>query len=169
MERIVQAYVTDIWGSHSSRSNLGVYSHEDLAIKTIFYEMLERDQGCLKEIFVDKATRFFIELIAVDEYEGYQSGYDSENDDHIDYMKAHLMLCAINRTPGLDLLEQIFKGVEQDDYDQNEYKKLCSEISEASEALEFPHGFYEVFMNEDTIKNTLDIIFKAVNYKRNEV
>jgi hypothetical protein len=84
-------YDTDEWGSHSSRENLGVFESVSEALKSLC-DYPDR----LKSYFVNSA-RLFIEVVNVNEFEGYSQVFDSDLDDNLDMLKRVMFFESIQR------------------------------------------------------------------------
>ena len=78
---LFQMYDTDVWGSTSSRSNIGVFSSVTEAL-----ESLCDDSDRLRYIFKGD-NRLFIEKITINEVDGYSQVFDSNNDDNLKELK----------------------------------------------------------------------------------
>ena len=88
---LFQMYDTDEWGSHSSRENLGVFESVSEALKSLC-DYPDR----LKSYFVNSA-RLFIEVVNVNEFEGYSQVFDSDLDDNLDMLKRVMFFESIQR------------------------------------------------------------------------
>lgn len=95
---LFQLYDTDPWGSHASRTNLGVFS----SVRDALYSLVknpqteEADTERLIAIFTEE-NRLFVEKITVDEVEGYEQVYDSENDEDMDELKRIVFFESVER------------------------------------------------------------------------
>ena len=96
---------TDIWGSHSSRNNLGVFSSVLLAVLSV----VEKETHLINGIFRND-DRLFVEKITVDEVEGYSKVFDSEQQDDNDFLKKIIFFHVINRFKMLEISEIDFLG-----------------------------------------------------------
>jgi hypothetical protein len=97
-QELFQLYDTDIWGSHASRTNLGVFSsvHEALYSLVRNPQTDEADLDRLKAIFKND-NRLFVEKITLNEVEGYSQVFDSENDDCLDELKKIIFFESIEK------------------------------------------------------------------------
>ena len=86
---LFQMYDTDVWGSHSSRTNIGVFSSIQLALQSLC-----NDPDRLKSYF-KSLGRLFIEKITVDETDGYSQVFDS--DSNLDLLKKVMFFESIQR------------------------------------------------------------------------
>ena len=87
-ENLYQLYDTDAWGSHLSRTNLGVFSSIEKALLSIVHNPLtsEADTDRLMAIFTQD-NRLCIEKITLNAVEGYSQVFDSDKDDDLDLFK----------------------------------------------------------------------------------
>jgi hypothetical protein len=81
-KKLFQMYDTDVWGFHSSRTNLGLFTSIEKALKSLFEGDFERLLCIFK-----KENRLFIEQISINEKEGYSQVFDSENDSSLNKLK----------------------------------------------------------------------------------
>jgi hypothetical protein len=85
---VYQLYETDVWGSHASRTNLGVFS----SVRNALYSLVrnphteEADTDRLISLF-KKDSRLFIDKITVDETESEEQVFDSDLDDYLNELK----------------------------------------------------------------------------------
>lgn len=95
---LYQLYDTDIWGSHASRSNIGVFSSVQNALYSLVKnpQTEEADLDRLVAIFKGD-NRLFVEKITVDEVEGFEQVFDSENDECMDELKRIIFFESIER------------------------------------------------------------------------
>lgn len=99
MEReLFQIYDTDIWGSNSSRSNIGVFSTVHKALYSLIQDPKTKktDLDRLVAIF-EGDNRLFVERITVDEVEGYSQVFDSELDECLNELKRIIFFESIER------------------------------------------------------------------------
>jgi hypothetical protein len=89
--QLFQMYDTDKWGTHSSRTNIGVFSSITLALQSLC-----NDPDRLKSYF-KSLGRLFIEKITVDETDGYSQVFDSDLDDNLDLLKKIMFFESIQR------------------------------------------------------------------------
>lgn len=73
---LYQLFSTDIWGSHSTRTSLGIYSDPNTAL----YYGVTNHQDHVCDALIDDG-RLFVEAITVDEPDSGQQIYDSSLDD----------------------------------------------------------------------------------------
>lgn len=131
---LFQLYDTDVWGSHSSRSNLGIFSSISEALK----------QLCSKPdrlIYIFKnENRLFVEKIDIDEFEGYSQVFDSESDDNLDLLKRIIFFEGIEKfRANLGFLEV---DIDEDiDFDINSIESY-EDVSD---------DLIEEYLNEDNV------------------
>lgn len=89
--QLFQMYDTDVWGSHSSRTNLGIFSSGENALRSLC-----NDPDRLKSYF-RKDGRLFIEKITVDEAEGYSQIFDTDNTNQMNLLKRIMFFESIER------------------------------------------------------------------------
>lgn len=81
MLEVYQLFETDMYGTHSSRTNLGVFSLPSDALMSL---VGETDR--LKSVFTNE-TRLFVEKCVIDKSEGYNQIFDSANEDDMNTLK----------------------------------------------------------------------------------
>lgn len=89
--QLFQMYDTDKWGSHSNRTNIGVFSSIPLALQSLC-----NDPDRLKSYF-KSLGRLFIEKITVDETDGYSQAFDSDLTVNLDLLKRIMFFESIER------------------------------------------------------------------------
>lgn len=97
-QELFQLYDTDIWGSHASRTNIGVFStvHDALYSLVKDPKTEEADLDRLIAIF-EGDNRLFVERITVDEVDGYSQVFDSELDGCLNELKRIIFFESIER------------------------------------------------------------------------
>ena len=74
MKEVYQIYVTNAWGSNSSRENLGIFSSIENALKHLVKDIE------MVESIADNNTRVFIDLSTIDKVDSEAQVFDSDND-----------------------------------------------------------------------------------------
>jgi hypothetical protein len=145
---LYQLYDTDNWGSHSSRTNIGVFStvHDALYSLVKNPQTEEADLDRLIAIF-EGYNRLFIERIAVDEVEGYETVFDSETDECMDKLKRIILFESIERFRN-DL------GCLDFDKDESSF-----DINSIESVDDVTNEMIEEYMNEDDVVRFIKVNF----------
>lgn len=137
---LFQLYDTDIWGSHSSRDNIGVFS----SVHNALYSLVKNPQtesadlDRLVAIF-RKENRLFVEKITLDEVDGYEQVFDSEMDECLDELKRIIFF---------ESIEQFRNGLGYLDFDKDE---VSFDIDAVESVDDVTDEMIEEYMGEDDV------------------
>jgi hypothetical protein len=146
---VYQLYETDVWGSHASRTNLGVFS----SVRNALYSLVknpqteEADTDRLISLF-KKNSRLFIDKITVDEVESEEQVFDSSNDKYLDELKRIIFFESVEQFRN----DLGFLTTDEDEitFDINEiqevedvYDSLIEEYLSEENAVKFIKNYFE--------------------------
>lgn len=149
-QELFQLYDTDIWGSHTSRTNLGVFSsvHEALYSLVRNPQTDEADLDRLKAIFKND-NRLFVEKITLNEVEGYSQVFDSENDDCLNELKKIIFFESIEKHKN----DLGFLAVDEED--------IPFDINAIESVDDVTDNMIEEYLNEDNAVKFIKEVFKS--------
>lgn len=135
---VYQLYETDVWGSHASRTNLGVFSsvHNALysLVKNPHIEVADTDR--LISLF-KKNSRFFIDKITVDAVESETQVFDSDLDECLDELKKIIFFESVEQFRN----DLGFLSTDEDD--------IPFDINEIQEVEDVSDSLIEEYLNEE--------------------
>lgn len=135
---VYQLYVTDEWGSHASRGNLGIFS----SVRNALYSLVKNPQteetntDCLIALF-RKDNRLFIDKITVDEVESEEQVFDSDLDANLDELKRIIFF---------ESVEQFRNNLGFLDTDEDD---IPFDINEIQEVEDVSDDMIEEYLNEE--------------------
>lgn len=143
MNELFQIYDTDQWGTHASRTNYGVFTSVENALKGLF-----DSKSHLREIFAED-NRLWIEKISIDKKEGYTQVFDSDFDKDMMLLKKILFFESIER------FKQDLYSLSYDENDTGFDINAVQSVDDVTDEM------IETFLTEKKdIKNFLNIFFE---------
>lgn len=147
---LFQMYDTDIWGSHASRTNIGVFSSVQEALYSLVKnpQTEEPDFDRLVAIFSND-NRLFIEKITINEVEGYSQVFDSENDDSLDELKKIIFFESVERFKN----DLGFLDIDSEEID--------FDINSIDHPDDVPQRVIDEFLSEENARKFIKEVFKS--------
>lgn len=135
---VYQLYETDVWGSHASRGNLGIFS----SVRNALYSLIKNPQteeantDSLISLF-KKDSRLFIDKITVDEVESEEQVFDSDLDANLDELKRIIFFESVEQFRN----DLGFLSTDEDD--------IPFDINEIQEVEDVSDSLIEEYLNEE--------------------
>jgi len=135
---VYQLYETDVWGSHASRTNLGIFS----SVRNALYSLIKNPQteeantDSLISLF-KKDSRLFIDKITVDEVESEEQVFDSDLDANLDELKRIIFFESVEQFRN----DLGFLSTDEDD--------IPFDINEIQEVEDVSDSLIEEYLNEE--------------------
>lgn len=149
-------YDTDIWGSHSSKENLGVFSNINEALYSLVsdenFETTRSMKDRLKSYF-KKDGRLFIDSCEIGVFEGFAQVFDSEIDYSMNELKRIIFFEVINRRRDelANIMDEMFDSDVVTIKDIIEMKKVYNTDDITDDML-------ETVMDEDHVKKIISLL-----------